>query len=491
MTLALLLTAVGGAWAEETPLVTIYASSDFTKGSQTFDNKVTATFSGEVYFMTTKGWCGVTTDDKTLTVEPVDGITITRVKFYTTSGNAEDIKAPFEASMNTSVVNISGDSKDRYHVSVNGSMIGAEDNNNYLQKIEVYGTAEPPIVVEPGEAANTWTFNQPGGDVVLTPIYAKAAAFATKDIESVLTLLEPAAAEGVIAGTDAPLIAEGTGVVAFAGTSTTVKQGTLWYAIGTSATTAPDLDGDAWSTTVPTAEEVDVDGEDVYVWYYIKGADAPNGEDATLDNTFDNTVPVCLTVPVRSNKFDLTLKAANANTIDATDASKGSVSVKVGDADAEDKTEDIADGKLKAVKMGSEVKLNTKAGYKFRKVEVKKTVPVSLTDATKEGAVTRIRFNYRGNVYYADFTYSNGSFTRTGGSQGYIFDGSWTMKEENGVLTMTANYNESGSQYINFVCTFYADTNEYTVSDTGFWSYSFSGIEVNGTDITSQLTKVK
>ena len=73
-----------------------------------------------------------------------------------------------------------------------------------------------------------------------------------------------------------------------------------------------------------------------------------------------------------SNKFDLTLKAANVNTIDATDASKGTVSVKVGDAAAEDKTSAITNGQLKAIKMGSEVKLNAKQGYKFRKVEVKK-----------------------------------------------------------------------------------------------------------------------
>ena len=372
MTLALLLTAVTGAWAEETPLVTIYASSDFTSGSKTFDNKVTATFSGEVYFMDTKGWCGLSKVDKTLTVEPVDGITITRVKFYTSLGNAEDIKAPFEASMNTSVVNISGDPKDRYHVSVNGSMIGAEDTHNYLQKIEVYGTAEPPIVVEPGEAANTWTFTQPGSDVVLTPIYAKAAAFATESTGSEEKTLLPEAAEGVIAGTDASLIAEGTGIVATTTIGeTTTAQGTVMYYVGTSA---PTIGSDDWTKDVPTAKTVADDGAEVKVWYYIQGADAPQGEAATLDNTFNDSEVSSLTVTVLSNKFDLALKAANANTINATEASKGSVSVKVGDAAAVDKTKDITDGKLTAVKMGSEVKLNTKAGYKFRKVEVKKAV---------------------------------------------------------------------------------------------------------------------
>ena len=493
MTLALLLTAVTGAWAEETPLVTIYASSDFTKGSQTFDNKVKATFSNEVSFIADNGWCGVTAGDKTLTVEPVDGVTITRVKYYTTLGNAEDIKAPFEASMYYTYIYVSSSSQQSFHVSVNGSMIGAEDTHNYLQKIEVYGTTEPPIEVNPvaEPAANTkqWTFTQPGGDVVLTPLYAPTATWATMGTEPEAKTLLPAAAEGVIAGTDAPLIVDG--VVAKAG-ETKKPQGTVMYAVTpTSVTDASELIPSDWKNTVPTAKTVADDGATVKVWYYIQGADTPDGETPTADNTFNNSDIASLTVTVLSNKFDLTLKAANANTIDANDASKGTVSVKEGTGTAEDKTSAITDGKLKAIKMGSEVKLNTKAGYKFRKVEVKKTVPVSLTDATTEGAVTRIRFNYRGNVYYADFTYSNGSFTRTGGSWNYNFSGSWTMKEENGVLTMTADYKESGSQYIYFVCTFYADNNEYTAKSTGSWNYSFGGIEVNGTDITSQLTKVK
>ena len=380
MTLALLLTAVTGAWAEETPLVTIYASSDFTSGSQTFDNKVTATFSNQVSFIADNGWCAVTSGDKTLTVEPVDGVTITRVKYYTTLGNAEDIKAPFEASMYYTYIYVSSSSQQRFDVSVNGSRIGAEDTHNFLQKIEVYGTAEPPIevipVAEPAANTQQWTFNQPGSDVVLTPIYAKAAAFATESTSSGEKTFLPAAAEGVIAGTDAPLIAEGTGIVATTTIGETpTAQGTVMYYVGTSA---PTIGSDDWTEDVPTAKGYD-DAATVTVWYYIQGADAPATVAATLDNTFNDSEVSSLTVSVLSNKFDLTLKAANANTIDATEASKGTVSVKVGTGAAVDKTEDITNGKLKAVKMGSEVKLNTKAGYKFRKVEVKKKVEKTIT----------------------------------------------------------------------------------------------------------------
>ena len=387
MTLALLLTAATGAWAEETPLVTIYASSDFTSGSKTFDNKVKATFSNEVSFIANNGWCAVTAGNKTLTVEPVDGVTITRVKYYTTLGPAEDIKAPFEASMSQTYVYVSSSSQQRFHVSVNGSRIGAEDTHNYLQKIEVYGSAEPPIEVNPvaEPAANTkqWTFTQPGGDVVLTPLYAPTATWATMGTEPEAKTLLPAAAEGVIAGTDAPLIVDG--VVAKAG-ETKKPQGTVMYAVTpTSGTDASELIPSDWKNTVPTAKTVADDGATVKVWYYIQGADTPDGVAATAENTFNDSEVSSLTVTVLSNKFDLTLKAANANTIDATQASKGTVKVKVGDADAEDKTKDIADGKLTGIKMGSEVKLNTKAGYKFRKVEVKKKAEGKpLANATTE-----------------------------------------------------------------------------------------------------------
>jgi len=268
------------------------------------------------------------------------------------------------------------------------------------------------IEVTPGSSANTWTFSMPGSDVVLTPIYAKAAAFATTGTEPEVKTLLPEAAEGVIAGTDASLIAEGTGIVAFAGTSTEVKQGTLMYAIGTSATEAPALT--AFSATVPTAKDVADDGATVYVWYYIQGADAPDGVAATLDNTFDNTEPACLTVQVLTNKFDIQFNAANANTIEA-----GKATVTVGGTD---KTGDITEGKLQGVKMGSEVKMTAKEGYKFRKVEVKKA------EALKTLTVTGMQLKYvEGDTWQQaiERPENEGSGWRVQGN--YIFNGGLTL----------------------------------------------------------------
>ena len=256
------------------------------------------------------------------------------------------------------------------------------------------GTAEPPLTVEWDASTKTGTFAMPGSDVVLTPIYAKAAAFATTGTEPEVKTLLPEAAEGVIAGTDASLIAEGTGIVAFAGTSTEVTQGTLMYAIGTSATQAPALT--AFNATVPTAKDIADDGATVYVWYYIQGADAPDGVAATLDNTFDDS-EICaepIKVTVLTNKFDIQFNAANANTIEA-----GNATVTVGGTD---KTGDITEGKLQGVKMGSEVKVKANTGYKFRKVEVKK----------KAAAPTTITVTWNG----ADITGTGGgkSFTKDG-----------------------------------------------------------------------------
>ena len=262
-------------------------------------------------------------------------------------------------------------------------------------------------------ATKTGTFSMPGSDVVLTPIYAKAAAFATTGTEPDVKPLLPAAAEGVIAGTDASLIAEGTGIVAFAGTSTEVTQGTLMYAIGTSATEAPALT--AFSATVPTAKNVADDGATLYVWYYIQGADAPEGVAATLDNTFDNTEPACLTVQVLTNKFDIQFNAANANTIEA-----GKATVTVGGTAAT-----VTEGKLQGVKMGSEVKVKANTGYKLRKVEVKKGS--ALKTLTVTGVATKSIYYAEGDTWQQaiERPENAGSGWRVQGN--YIFNGGLTL----------------------------------------------------------------
>lgn len=285
-------------------------------------------------------------------------------------------------------------------------------NDYNIQKESTLHLVIRTIEVTWDAATKTGTFAMLGSDVVLTPIYAKAATFATTGTEPDVKTLLPAAAEGVIAGTDASLIAEGTGIVAFAGTST-VKQGTLMYAIGTSATEAPALT--AFSATVPTAKDIADDGATLYVWYYIQGADAPEGVAATLDNTFDNTEPACLTVQVLTNKFDIQFNAANANTIEA-----GNATVTVGGTD---KT--VTEGKLQGVKMGSEVKVKANTGYKFRKVEVKKGS--ALKTLTVTGVATKSIYYAEGDTWQQaiERPENAGSGWRVQGN--YIFNGGLTL----------------------------------------------------------------
>ena len=391
MTLALLLTAVTGAWAEGTVYNTTVALNDLKAGDVLTDGFKLTTDKGQYIYV--KGYkkdggtaeTGDYTQLNAYNSTFPGGVTISESgSTYTPYADGKDANAW-----------IVSDFKD-----YGSATMLYLDGYNY--------TAEAPLTVEWNASTKTGTFSMPGSDVVLTPIYANAAAFATTGTEPDVKTLLPEAAEGVIAGTDASLIAEGTGIVANIG-ETTTAQGTLMYAIGTSATEAPALT--AFSATAPTAKNVADDGADVYVWYYIQGADAPQGEAATLDNTFSDTEPACLTVQVLTNKFDITFNAANANTIEA---GKATVTV-----DGTDKTSAVTEGKLQGVKMGSEVKLKAATGYKFRKVEVKK----------KEEAPALLSIQIGGEtIYYVEGeTWAEAIQNHATENQGWgLYDGSVT-----------------------------------------------------------------
>ena len=90
LTLVALFAMTAGAWADETPLVTIESKDykTFTSGSMTFDDKVTVTFSNEVNNIGNKfGWYAVS--PASLTVAGTNGYTITSCKFYTDDGIAK------------------------------------------------------------------------------------------------------------------------------------------------------------------------------------------------------------------------------------------------------------------------------------------------------------------------------------------------------------------------------------------------------------------
>ena len=389
MTLALLLTAVTGAWA------------------QSYEAKV---------FDVPASWTGDETDLSAADL-PKDFVQITKDEAKALAVPDGDVVLVY-GFVGENVLMMAFDNGTAIPDDVDDGAPVARGNFIMFQTMAkvCYTTPAGPKVAW-NAATKTGTFSMPGSDVVLTPIYAKAAAFATTGTESDLKALLPEAAEGVIAGTDASLIAEGTGIVAFAGTSTEVTQGTLMYAIGTSATEAPALT--AFSATVPTAKDVADDGATLYVWYYIQGADAPDGVAATAENTFNDS-EICTTplkVTVLTNKFDIQFNAANANTIETDKAT-----VTVGGTD---KTGDITEGKLQGVKMGSEVKVKANTGYKFRKVEVKKGS--ALKTLTVTGVATKSIYYAEGDTWQQaiERPENAGSGWRVQGS--YIFNGGLTL----------------------------------------------------------------
>ena len=213
-------------------------------------------------------------------------------------------------------------------------------------------------------ATKTGSFTMPDCDVEIAPIYAPVAAFDLKEgSEDKL----PAAVNGIYAGSTDAIITAGS-----------CAQGTLMYAVSTSGTEQPALT--AFSADLPTAKDITTAG-DVYVWYYIKGADTPEGQEPTEKNTFNDS-EICTTplkVTVLNNKFNLTFSPAPVDKITVT-------------AGTETLTP-TQEGKVEGVKMGTEVKLKAKDGYKIKSVTVKKTgaeetVTVTINDAKTEASFT-------------------------------------------------------------------------------------------------------
>ncbi len=149
------------------------------------------------------------------------------------------------------------------------------------------------------EGQNQWTFSMPESKVELTPTYFPRAAFSQ----------QPSALEDVTAGTADAIVS--------AGQST---QGTVKYFVTADATaTAPAIGDGAWSTALPTAAVITGDvaeGATAYVYYYIVGNDAPEGQAATAENTFSNSlVQGPLSVTLLKNLYTATFTPQNAITI--------------------------------------------------------------------------------------------------------------------------------------------------------------------------------
>lgn len=267
LTLVALLAVTTGAWADETLLLTIENKDNttFYSGSKTFDDKVTVTFSNEVYNNgDASGWYGGGTASL-LTVAGINGYTITSCKFYTDRGTA------------STGYTVQGESPSVYlftrevFTDANQSVYLGDPG---ITKIEVYGTA-PSASSGPevawNKAEKTGTFTMPGGNVTLEPEYYPQAALTAA----------PTAINDVPATTDGAIVKAGT--VANIG-STETAQGTVMYYV--SPTALDDaallaLAADKWTADVPTAEKL-AQGQ-AYVYYYVRGNDSDTDEENFSD----------------------------------------------------------------------------------------------------------------------------------------------------------------------------------------------------------------
>ena len=342
MTLALLLTAVTGAWASGEIVVTVTAedlqadqSNPFTKDGVTI--KCSDRMSGGVSFNELN-------------------------EMSTTLGSFTKIEITNQFPEGISGINgING-------FTVNGSVatwtgkassvgLGHYSVGPVVQFVFTIEPAEPAIDVKWDAATKTGSFVMPAFDVEIAPIYAPVAQWAK--VENVDQL--PTAIEGIIAGEAKDIVKAGTVATTKIGEADPIAQGTVMYAVTTENKKPTSTTG--FNATVPTGAALTgsfAEDQTVYVWYYIKGIDAAEGVTPTEENTFNDS-EICetpLTVKLKANQFTLTLNPAPVKNMTVTVSGQ-----------AKTPTDE---GKVEAVKMGSEVKVKANTGYKFRKVEVKK-----------------------------------------------------------------------------------------------------------------------
>lgn len=268
LTLVALLAVTTGAWADETPLLTIESKDykSFKSGSMTFDDKVTITFSNGVGNDGDQDGWYYAGSPSLLTVAGTNGYTITSCKFYT----------GYEGIAMTGYT-VKGESPSVY---LSNGAVYTDDSKSVsigasgVTKIEVYGgVASAPSGPEVAwdKAKNSGSFTMPGGNVTLEPEYYPQAALTAA----------PSAIDNVPATTDGAIVKAGT--VKNIG-ETTTAQGTVMYYVSPTAlddAALLDLAADKWKADVPTAAGL-AQGQ-AHVYYYVRGNDSDNDDEIFSD----------------------------------------------------------------------------------------------------------------------------------------------------------------------------------------------------------------
>jgi surface protein len=302
-----------------------------------------------------------------------------------------------------------------------------------------YKASGTPVATPATDATNTsLSLTQPAGNVTVRVKYYEQAKFATGGA--------PAAITGVQASTDNPIVTAGT--VKTIGTSS-VKMGTVMYYAAQSSSTAPTYDSEGWSEAVPTAATFS-EG-DVYVWYYIAGAEPASVAARSDDNTCSDSDIKRLTVTLdAAPTYDVVINTAG---LSAEEAGKWSASPNTG------------------VKKGDEVTVTYTGTRKVIGVKAQKTGPLYMKwdDSQKalvptEIPATAIKVEDAEHVFWPAGTYLvegdvgiNGYIELTGDVELIIKDGAkLTAKEIYGEdiysLSVYGQTNMSGE--LNLACSF-------------------------------------
>ena len=205
MTLALLITAVGGAWAQTETLLTTITATGTEQASYSTANMATVSFSttaqGSSQYLANWGWWGY---GWIATVTAAEGYTITKCIFYDDANRtATDSEAPF-------VVETTEEDKTPR---INGTPIdGGNMWSKGIKTIEVYGYVTPAAPTEPDVEVTTNAAEE--GATFTEATFAMPAVDATAEYELVRDMGYKVAFSGV--PTRARLAKDGDGKFHFA-----------------------------------------------------------------------------------------------------------------------------------------------------------------------------------------------------------------------------------------------------------------------------------
>ena len=362
MTLVALFAISTGAWADETPIVTITATG--SGPAYSVEGIVTLETGGAGYGA---GYGWVSNPPINLTVTAADGVTITKVKFNGNQGGSwEDTESPFQVLL-----------QGFYVKNASGTKIGSDDG---VISIEVYGTIAPagPTVSGPTivEGKPQWTFAMPAYDVELQVEYYPGM------------LVKPT---NLVGGT---MEIEGL-------TDTTLPEGF-----------EKDTEGNIYvkKDTKFKVKATPAEGYHLVGW----SDDAENKE---LEREFTMGDDDFILTATFSDEYDLAFEALNANTIEA-----GKATVTVGGTAAtvtEGKLEGVKIGsevKLKAADGYKFRKVEVKKGA---------AAAAALAPALENGATVVIICNWGYATTTFTYTNNGGTFSgqASGYDAGYFYNG--------------------------------------------------------------------